>query len=72
MWPYVIFFPHCTTGSGINSILAVTTLRQVRQMPHPEIGDFFYIINLYSDRNDIHWMNSFNVYGYRLKSTDTI
>jgi hypothetical protein len=32
----------------------------------------FYLknLNLYSDRNDIHWMNSFNVYGYRLKSTD--
>jgi hypothetical protein len=29
-------------------------------------------VNLYSDRNDIHRMNSFNVYGYRLKSTDIV
>ena len=44
--------------------------------------DFFFIqrfyilkiwnLNLYSDRNDIHWMHSFNVYGYRLKSTDIV
>jgi hypothetical protein len=45
--------------------MAVTTLRQVRQMPHSEVEDFFfyyatilskkkYNINLYSDRNDIH------------------
>jgi hypothetical protein len=29
-------------------------------------------LNLYSDRNDIHWMNSFNVYGYHLNSTDIV
>jgi len=59
--------------------MAVTTctLRQIRQMPHTEIDDFFVfkkykIYNPYSDRNDIHWMNSLNVYDYRLKSTDIV
>ena len=33
---------------------------------------FFLNRNLYSDRNDIHWMNSFNVYSYRLKSTNIV
>jgi hypothetical protein len=55
--------------------MAVTTLRQ-----NTEIDDLFYTKILfkkyviYSDiyRNDLHWMNSFNVYGYRLKSTDMV
>jgi hypothetical protein len=46
--------------------MAVTALRQIRQMPHTEIDDLkkkclckdfilkIYNINLYSDRNDIH------------------
>ena len=51
-------------------------------MPHTEIDYFFiqrfyfekkkYNLNLYSDRNDIHWINSFNVYGYSLKSNDIV
>jgi hypothetical protein len=40
-------------------------------MPHPEIDDLKKK-KFYSDRNHIHWMNLFNVYGYRLKFTDTI
>jgi hypothetical protein len=47
--------------------MAVTTLRQ---MFHTEIDDFFYTKILF--KKNIDWMNSFNVYGYRLKSTDIV
>ena len=60
----------CNCGTTLDDAMAVTKLRQMRQMPHTEIDDFVFIykkcilkiynINIYSDRNDIHRMNSFN------------
>jgi hypothetical protein len=57
---------------GRNYIQANASYRNWRLFLYKDFIYNIYNLNLYSDRNDIHWMNSFTIYGYRLKSKDII